>query len=415
MIPRSNRDLAQDVILDPRLIGDLQAAYRRSPPLDAVDGTIRRAVAARVAQQDAPVRHGGRRRWLPRLSVPLAALVVLSLGLGTYLHGLSPTQVSAQTVLQRAAAVRPGPNQATHALYRLTLSGGITGTADVWVGTDAQGAPSEYALTVAGAKGGQPAPEFSSQHVQIGQTLKVYDPVHNTVTVSRQGALNQNHDLTEMFIGALAAQNVSRLLTARHQTTAPAQQQRLDGVSVYAVSVPGASETLYFNTQSYILEGADWTQQGRTSQARLDPTSYQTMALAAVPPQAFTLSAPANARVITPSADQAKKVGEDPIITAAAGACRTTIRAFQAALQAGDKSMLAICQETVPSMTAQQLVAALLVPLKTALDAQVAAGTLTQSQEADQLAGAQSKLLMTVTTPPGGTPIQVSGPPGKHP
>jgi hypothetical protein len=73
-------------------------------------------------------------------------------------------------------------------------------------------------------------------------------------------------------------------------------------------------------------------------------------------------------------------------------------------MQAGDKSMLAICQETAPGMTAQQLVTALLVPLKASLDAQVASGALTRTQEADQLAGAQYKLQVMVTTQPSSTP-----------
>lgn len=70
---------------------------------------------------------------------------------------------------------------------------------------------------------------------------------------------------------------------------------------------------------------------------------------------------------------------------------------------------MAVCQDTAPRMTAQQLVSALLVPLKAALDAQVASGTLTRTQEADQLAGAQQKLQVMVTTPPGNTPA------GTHP
>jgi hypothetical protein len=425
MIPRSNHHPAdpadQDEPLDPRLLTDLQAAYRRSPPLAAVDGTIRRAVAARVARQDAPTHRMRQRRWLHRLSVPVAALVMLTLGLGTYLHLQSPSPVSAQTVLQRAAAVRPGPNQATHAIYRLTGSGGITGTADVWVGTDAQGAPSEFALTVTGTKDGQPAPEKSGQSVLTGRTLKEYDPARNTVTVYPQGALDQSAQLQQRFVGALAAQKVSRMLADQHQTAAPAQQQTLDGVSVYAVSVQGAGETFYFNAQSYILEGMDWTSDGKPAQARLDPASYQTMPLSAVPPQAFTLTAPPNARVdtISPSADQAKGgavhvklSGDDPIVTAAAAACHTTKSAFQAAVQAGDKSMLAICQETAPSMTAEQLVTALLVPVKASLDAEVAAGALTRTQEADELAGVQRKLLMMVTAQPGSPPKQPIVTPG---
>jgi hypothetical protein len=345
------------------------------------------------------------RRW--RLAPLMMAVLLVGSGLGVYLHGTGPTPVSAQTVLQRAAAVRPGPNQATHAIYRLTASGGLTGTADVWVGTDAQGEPLEFALTVTAARDGKPAPELSGQSVLTGQTLRAYDPVSNTVTVSPWGTSDQDQQLLETFIGALAAQKVSQALAAQQQTAAQAQQQTLDGVSVYAFSVAGAGETFYFNAQSYILQGADWTRDGRPTQARLDPASYQTMALAAVPPQAFTLTAPANAQVVTPSPQgaQAKKSGvPDPIITAAAAACHTTISAFNAAMQADDKSMLAICQETAPSMTAQQLVTALLAPVEASLDAQVASGALTPTQEADQLAGVQRKLLLMVTAQPGSTP-----------
>jgi hypothetical protein len=353
------------------------------------------------------------RRW--RLAPLLIAVLLVGSGLGVYLHGASPTPVSAQSVLQRAAAVRPGPEQATHALYRLTGSGGVTGTADVWVGTDAQGAPSEFALKQTGSKDGQPDPELSTQHVLTGQTLKEYNSVSNTITVYPRGASDRDSQLEERFIGALVAQKVSRVLADQHQMAAQAQRQTLDGVSVYAVSVAGAGETYYFNTQSYILEGVDWTQGGITAQARLDPASYQTMALSAVPPNAFTLTAPANAQVdtISPSADQTKggapvkKVGDDPVFTAAAAACHTTMTAFRAAMQVGDKSMLAVCQETSPSMTSQQLVAALLVPLRASLDAQVATGVLTPAQEADQLAGAQRKLLVMVTmtvTPQPGSP-----------
>jgi hypothetical protein len=66
--------------------------------------------------------------------------------------------------------------------------------------------------------------------------------------------------------------------------------------------------------------------------------------------------------------------------------------------------MLAICQETAPGITAQQLVAALVASFKSSLDAQVASGTLTSAQEADQLAGLQTKLLPTVTGQPGTNP-----------
>jgi hypothetical protein len=190
------------------------------------------------------------------------------------------------------------------------------------------------------------------------------------------------------------------------------QQQTLNGVSVYALRLEdGSDQTFYFNTQSYVLEGADWTQDGRAWQARLDPSSYQTMALSAVPPHTFSLNAPTTARVVRETSSQpaAKLPAEDTVVTTAAAACHSTPQAFAAAMQAGDRSMLAICQETAPSMTASQLVTALLALFKSSLDAQVASGALTPSQEADELAGVQRKLQAMVTTQPG------SAPPGKQP
>jgi hypothetical protein len=341
-------------------------------------------------------------RW--RLAPLLMAALLVGSGLGAYLHGAGSTPVSAQTVLQRAAAVSSGPNEATHTTYRLTASGGDTGTADVWVGTEAQGAPLEFALTVSMSRNGQPALELSSQSVLTDQSLQVYDPAKNTVTLSSNGPPDQPDGL---FTGVLVAQKQGLGLEAGRQPSSfGLQQEAIDGVSVYALTLDdGSNQILYFNTQSYILEGADWVQAGRSWQARLDPASHQTMALAAVPPHAFTLTAPANAHVVTLSPPAAPaKLKDGLVISAAAVACHTTIPAFQAAMQAGAKSMLAICQETAPSMTAQQLVTALLVPFRAPLDAQVASGTLTRTQEADELAGLQRNLLGLVTAPPRTNP-----------
>src|SRR5262249_60607966 len=117
--------------------------------------------------------------------------------------------------------------------------------------------PAESARRVTGAQDGQPAPAFSGQSVLSGQTLQIYDPERNPVTVYPPNALDQGPQLLQRFVGALAAQAVSRLLAAQQQTAAPAPQQTLDGVAVYAVSVAGTGATFYFNAQSYILQGAD--------------------------------------------------------------------------------------------------------------------------------------------------------------
>ena len=244
MIPRSNPDLSQteqDVTIDPRLLAELQRAYRRSPPLDAVDGAIQRAMAARVAQQEAPEQRTRSRRLLPLLSVPVAALVALTVGLGTYLHGQSPTPVSAQTVLHRAAAAGPGPNEAAHATYRISADGSVTGTADAGVGYDDTGAPNQFAL----------------------------------MGVDPQSAPGS------MIMGLVGGAKL-----ARGPLAATAQRENLGGVAVYALRSSGDGDlTFYYNAQSYVLQGADWTEGGTLWQIRL--ASYTTMPLSTVPAGTF--------------------------------------------------------------------------------------------------------------------------------
>jgi hypothetical protein len=132
-----------------------------------------------------------------------------------------------------------------------------------------------------------------------------------------------------------------------------------------------------------------------------------------VPPHTFTLNAPATARVvaITPPEGSGKDSAgarpggsSDKIMSAAAAACHTTTQTFEAALQKGDKSMLAICQETNPGMTADRLVTALIAPFKTELDAKVASGAMTPAEEADNLSRLRTKLTYMVTGQPGTKP-----------
>ena len=349
-------------------------------------------------------------------SLTLAVLVAVG-GIGAYLHGQSPTPVNAQTVLHRAAAVSPGPNEATHAIYRLSVSGGYTGAAEVWVGADANGFPAEFALTVTMVRAGNQAPDLSSRSVVVlaDQRVQEYDPASNTVTISPVGYLVEERE--GMFVGTLVAQKISRALNSNNQQKPfRLQQTTLDGVSVYALQFSADSssnQTFYFNTQSYVLEGADWAENGKSWQARLDPNSYQVMALSAVPPHTFTLNAPATARVVTITPPEGSGKGSagqrpvgppDKIISAAAAACHTTPQAFEAALQKGDKSMLAICQETTPGMTADRLVAALIAPFKSELDAKVASGTMTPAEEAANLSNLQTKLTHMVSDQPGMKP-----------
>jgi hypothetical protein len=60
----------------------------------------------------------------------------------------------------------------------------------------------------------------------------------------------------------------------------------LDGIPVYALQFAGTSgATFYFSAQSYVLERADWVQDGGSWQARLD--SYRVVPISAVPSHTF--------------------------------------------------------------------------------------------------------------------------------
>jgi hypothetical protein len=355
-------------------------------------------------------------RW--RLTSLVLAATVAAGGIGAYLHGQGPTPVSAQVVLHRAEAVSPGPQSAAHSIYRISAGSGVTGTADAWIGTDASGAPTEFALTQTMLDNGKPAPKLSGRLVQTDRVFQVYDPATNTVTTSAAGRplrfevtssspSTPIQDLEGMFVGTLVAQKLSRAIDAgMHPNAFKLQQQTLDGVSVYALKIDDtASQTFYFNVQTYALEGADWVQGGRSWQARLDPAGYQTMPLSAVPAGTFTLNAPSTARVVTLStpADISKRpgAGHDVILQSLASACNTTTQAIAIAMQAGGRSMLAVCQTTAPGITADSLVSALLVSFKANLDAQVSSGVLTADQEATDLANIRMKLTHMVADQPG--------------
>jgi hypothetical protein len=382
----------------------------------------RDAACARALAEHSPPRHRHlsalRRSWphlpLPRTrrrlaSATLAALLLAG-GAGGYLHSQNPTPVSAQTVLQRAAAAHPGPNQAVHFVYTLTASGGYTGTADVWVGVDASGAPSQFALTENMTTDGVPAPELSSRMVASGPTVQTYDSATNTVTISTGRPIAGS--LGGVWIGTLMAQKLGMAREANQQTGAfDLRQTTLDGFPVYAVDiaflqteVSSSPGTFYFDTASYVLRGADWSKDGRTWQARLDSSKTATMSLSAVPANTFTLNPPSSARVVRESASDLSKGrvtdGFD-LGAALAAACKSTPSTVSTAMQAGQKSLLAICQETSPDMTADSLVSALLVPFKKELDAKVAAGAMTSAQEADALSGLRIKLTYTITGQPG--------------
>jgi hypothetical protein len=91
--------------------------------------------------------------------------------------------------------------------------------------------------------------------------------------------------------------------------------------------------------------------------------------------------------------------GQAGLVTTLTTACNTNATALKAAITAGGKSLLAICQATNPSVTQSSLVSTLLASMKTKLDKAVAAKTMTATQESAALSKAQTYLTTLVTTP----------------
>jgi hypothetical protein len=102
------------------------------------------------------------------------------------------------------------------------------------------------------------------------------------------------------------------------------------------------------------------------------------------------------------------------LMPALAAACNTSPQAFATALQAAARSILAICQQTNASISADQLVTALLAPVRSALDGLVRSGTITPSQESSDLASVRTQLAHLVASGVG-THLSGTGPTGRQP
>jgi hypothetical protein len=158
--------------------------------------------------------------------VPVGVLVMLTLGLGAYLYGRSPTPVSAQTIFRHAATAGLAPNQITQFVYQVTNTNGYGSTVQFWVQANASGQPAHLAF--------DPSPD---DNAAIRYLVGAYEDI-----VGRNAP------------ASLAGSQVTG-------------QQTLDGALVDVVQTPRG--TLDFDAQSYLLRGADWTaqQQGGTQSA----------------------------------------------------------------------------------------------------------------------------------------------------
>jgi hypothetical protein len=425
------------------LLRDLDATFQVSLP-----DRDRAAIAGALSQAAAAPR----RQWrlpLPILQGParwasFAAAVVLALGgFVGYQQVHAPAPVSAESILSNAAAaMQLGANQAAHLTYNLVISpppgqndgvnapiGPMTTVADVWVRADANGNVTASSQTlntpgmqatvglVAKAKAARLGGSDGSNtilsrpldhYIQIGDQVYGYDGGNNAIAIPGSHNIHPGWMIpNDVLDGAGVALDLSAL--AQHS---PAQvqllsPQTLNGAAVDVIQVngwttaPGMRTTFYFDAQSYQLRGFDAVSFDPSYptpswQARLG--SYAVMPASAVSPNTFTLNAPADARI------------ESPIIEPAAFAsafdsvCHDTLNITQLKqiLNARSQSLFAACQSTAPAVTADALVAALIAPYQSALEAAVTAVGVTETQVSAALAAQRLRLGAMISTPGGG-------------
>jgi hypothetical protein len=402
-----------------RVRAHLDQAYMVTPTSDlraSMDRALDRAIRAQLAtlSQPTPAATPLMGMLHPRGRLPQACLRLLQVAavLALVAAGIAGSLLldgrpaSAQAIVRQAAAYHLAANQATHLTYQVTLTGGqkdgVSGTADVWLEANASGAPVRSAQTLAtgaSAKGPRPV-GMVSRYIQDGQQVYAYDAGHNAILLGADARADASWIVPpEIFSGVSVAQDLQAILALAPQHVQALSPQTVQGVSVDVIQVtgwvnrPAQQTTFYFDRQSFLLRGfritsTDPSYPTATWQAWL--TSDQTLSATAVPANTFRLDAPATARVYP----RGLSVGT---IDRACHAPAMT----KSQLQASHQTPLAICQATAPGMTADALLAALIMPAQTQLDAAQAAGQITPAQEAASLAELRAQLASWIASPVG--------------
>jgi hypothetical protein len=371
---------------------DLTLLVRRDERDEAFAERLRQRLLGDPARAATPApRRARRRRGLAlTLVAGMSAAAAVALFASTRAGG--PAAASAETILREAASVRLAPGQAASLTYDASLSGaGISSNATIQaiVSEDAQGLATRSAQTISLSKApGLPAQPWA-RYVQLGSDVYGYDVQRNAVILPGDHAGGPTLVLPNWaFATAPLAQALQRPDVLG--SVQAAGQRTVDGAMVDVLSVDGAFDRpalhadIYFDAQTHELRGFDASvtsdYQAPSWHVRL-VTSHVVDA-ASLPADAFLLDAPASARVALTPPDKG----------ALASLCG------QIAKPAGG-SLLQQCQASAPSVTEDQLVAALGAPMRSDLAAAVAAGQLQPAQAQAAAAAADARLHELVTAP----------------
>jgi hypothetical protein len=401
---------------------ELEDLGRTSPQDEAVRARLRVRLMRRAAELPAR-RSRLSRRVFPQSRVRLAgalAIAVSIVGLVSYaslterstLSG--PTDASAATILHAAAASGLAPGEAGHYVYTFTVSGpGIgeppgEGAVEVWINRSATVSISQQTVTLGGAKADGQNPYRSTlvgRFVELGRDVFGYDASHNALSLpSERNAAPAIVLPNEVYDGAALASTIGQL-AARGSRVVALPPQTLEGVPVEVIQADGALDrpalrlTLYFDAQTHVLRGFDAASDDPsypTPSWRVRLQSQTTVPASSVPPGTFALHLPAGTRV------------EERLRGALPAACggitvvpdrgsSPNSRAWPARV-----SPLAVCRQHDPSLTADQLVAALAQEPDTQLQQAVAGGILSPQEASAARAMLQSQLARLVAGQPAG-------------
>lgn len=273
-----------DATSDPDLVQLVSRldTMRRGSPTPKTDLMIRQALHARTAElpetsamrQPAPsalpfptLRRTGdaaparsrvqtwNHRAHARISLPIAAMIALALafGLGSFLPGHGPAAASAATIFRRAQTAGLAANEITHFSYRVTNSGTFGGPLQIWVLANGGGRPSRLAFTPS-----------------------ALDP-------------STDYNAAPRFLVGAYEDVVGRNSPASLAGSTVVGKRTFDGALTDVVRAPSGA-TLYFDSRTYILLGADWTdlqqggaQHGSNSTWRAELTQHGTVLPADAP------------------------------------------------------------------------------------------------------------------------------------
>lgn len=309
-----------------------------------------------------------------------------------------PETVSAHEILARAAAAQLPSNGFAHMVYTIE---GLTptqrgGSAEVWLGADADGNIARTALSMTFLNQDGSAHEILRM-VIVGDAVQIYDynPAANTVRLDKGKYEQVIGDSPNHFDGKSVAKALEKIAAGNEHGVELLPPQSFYDKPVYVVQMQDNGETtiFYFDAQTYVLRGYV------TTQTRAHLTQEEIVPAAQVKSDAFDFNPPVFAREVTNGPFDSQYSTDLSISQGVfVSACHLT-GAEQYVAAARGKTPLALCQEQDPTVTEDALVGTLMSPMKEKFDAVVKAGNMTLAQETESLKNLQTKLREWMNSP----------------